>query len=277
MKKSKYNIIGDTHGRTKWKDLVLSDAVNVFVGDYFSPYRQEGIYFDDCLNTFNEILKYKEEHPETVLLLGNHDGEYWFTNDRTNRYDATHASIIKELFENDKDKFQVALSIKNKVLVTHAGVTKNWFLKYASNEDKKQEITPEFIADFINNIFKNENLRKIAFNFSYNILHLSDYSGESKTHGPLWIRPYGLLFNNVFEGDNFYQCVGHTMMEGIVLPDGHENNEAATETIKGYLRKVIFVDVLSNYTQSLIIEFDEEDKITFKVNNPKNNDDTKTI
>ena len=34
----KFNVIGDIHGRTKWKELVKDDAVNIFVGDYFDPY-----------------------------------------------------------------------------------------------------------------------------------------------------------------------------------------------------------------------------------------------
>lgn len=270
----KYNIIGDTHGRTKWKNLVLPDAINIFVGDYFSPYRQEGINYQNCQDTFFEILKYKDEHPETVLLLGNHDGEYWFTSDHTNRYDAYHADIIKELFEDDKDKFQVAYSIEDKVLVTHAGVTKDWFLKYASDDDKSHELTPDFIADFVNKIYADDNKKNIAFCFSYNMEHLSDYSGESKTHGPLWIRPYGLLFHNVFDGDQYYQVAGHTMMEEITLPDGHEDVNTSEEN-KALLRKTIFVDVLSTISQSLVVNINEEGNITFEVNKYEENDDIK--
>lgn len=40
-----YNIIGDIHGRTCWKDLVREDCVNIFVGDYFDPY--DGIQFEE--------------------------------------------------------------------------------------------------------------------------------------------------------------------------------------------------------------------------------------
>ena len=32
-----YNIIGDIHGRTCWKELVQDDFVNIFVGDYLDP------------------------------------------------------------------------------------------------------------------------------------------------------------------------------------------------------------------------------------------------
>ena len=53
----KYNIIGDTHGRTAWKDLVISDGINIFVGDYFSPY--VSMSFEDQLNNFLSIIDYK--------------------------------------------------------------------------------------------------------------------------------------------------------------------------------------------------------------------------
>ena len=71
----KYNIIGDTHGRTAWKDLVISDGINIFVGDYFSPY--VNMSFEDQLNNFLSIIDYKREHPETILLIGNHDDQHW--------------------------------------------------------------------------------------------------------------------------------------------------------------------------------------------------------
>lgn len=66
----KYNVIGDIHGRVCWKELIISNAINIFVGDYFSPY--DDISFEDCKKNFLEIIEYKKEHPETVLLYGNH-------------------------------------------------------------------------------------------------------------------------------------------------------------------------------------------------------------
>ena len=38
----KFNLIGDIHGRTTWQQLVREDAINVFLGDYFDPYADEG-------------------------------------------------------------------------------------------------------------------------------------------------------------------------------------------------------------------------------------------
>ena len=94
----KYNIIGDTHGRTAWKDLVISDGINIFVGDYFSPY--VNMSFEDQLNNFLSIIDYKREHPETVLLIGNHDDQHWKNiSMRTSRFDFYNWKTIQEVLK----------------------------------------------------------------------------------------------------------------------------------------------------------------------------------
>jgi len=67
-----YNIIGDIHGRTCWKNLVREDGVNIFVGDYFDPYGY--VPQVERMANFQDIMEFKRQHPETVLLYGNHDG-----------------------------------------------------------------------------------------------------------------------------------------------------------------------------------------------------------
>lgn len=121
----KYNIIGDTHGRTAWKKLVKDNCINIFVGDYFSPY--DDISFEDCVENLSQILDYKDKHPETILLLGNHDNEY-LIKERYSRHDYENEDYIKEFILENIDYFQVAYSIENKVLITHAGVTFDWFI-----------------------------------------------------------------------------------------------------------------------------------------------------
>lgn len=251
----KYNIIGDTHGRTKWKDLVLPDAINIFVGDYFSPYtKSEGIDYNQCQDTFFEIMKYKDEHPETILLLGNHDGEYFFTSDKTNRYDETNADTIKELFNDDKENFQIAASLENKVLVTHAGVTYDWFECYASKEDMQMlnegKIDPDYIAKFINGLYESKKYE--AFDFEHNFNNYFDCYGTSPTHGPLWIRPNSLKKNNIFKNMGYCQVVGHTMFENIQLANNSEN--------------IFFIDVLATTKESLVIDINENGKIKLDVN-----------
>ena len=72
-----YNLIGDIHGRKIWQQLVREDAVNVFLGDYLDPYFKDGLKSGiDDWETLQGILAYKQQNPETILLLGNHDMHY---------------------------------------------------------------------------------------------------------------------------------------------------------------------------------------------------------
>ena len=121
-----YNIIGDIHGRNCWINLVREDAINIFVGDYFSPY--EDMYFEDVKRNFLDIIEYKKKHwDNTILLIGNHDEDHWHICEGYSRHDRENEDEIRRLFEMHKGLFQVAYSIENKVLVTHAGVSYVWF------------------------------------------------------------------------------------------------------------------------------------------------------
>lgn len=128
-----YNIIGDIHGRTDWIYLVKEDAINIFVGDYFSPY-DEKITFEDCKRNFLDIIEYKKKHwDNTILLIGNHDEDHWHICEYYSRHDRIHEDEIRELFEMHKGLFQVAYSIENKALVTHAGVSYVWYERYKNH------------------------------------------------------------------------------------------------------------------------------------------------
>lgn len=127
----KYNVIGDIHGRTSWKDLVIDDGINIFVGDYFSPY-DKTCTFENCLNNFLEIIEFKKQRPETVLLLGNHDADHWQWleyGEQMTRHHYHNESKIKEVFEANADMFQIAYSAGNQYLITHAGVSMIWLYR----------------------------------------------------------------------------------------------------------------------------------------------------
>lgn len=126
-----YNLIGDIHGRVSWKELVQDNVINIFVGDYFDPYVDySDISFEKCKENFLEIVEYKKKHPETILLIGNHDHAYLHHPGDNRRYVHEYREEICKLFNDNKDLFQLAYSIENKALVTHAGVSYVWYERF---------------------------------------------------------------------------------------------------------------------------------------------------
>ena len=91
-------IIPDVHGRTFWKDAVsqYEDKVEkiIFLGDYLDPYPDEGITRKGAIRNFEEIIDYKINNSDkVVLLLGNHDLHYWSKEFHTrSRYDSSNAN-----------------------------------------------------------------------------------------------------------------------------------------------------------------------------------------
>ena len=69
-------IISDVHGRQFWKDVIpRKDEFEkiIFLGDYLDPYGFEGISNLNALDNFKEILEFKKENiDKVVLLIGNH-------------------------------------------------------------------------------------------------------------------------------------------------------------------------------------------------------------
>lgn len=207
-----YNIIGDIHGRTSWKELVKDDCTNIFVGDYFDPYDE--IPYDELMRNFRDILAYKASHPQTVLLYGNHDLHYITTKDRSSRYDKQHAEQIAQIFESTKSQFAgVAFAIRDVALVTHAGVSKEWYEKEFGEYSGEK---PSVIADDINDLWLHN---KVEFTFDTNASHIFDRSGESPTHSPLWIRPWTLADHNLFAGTPYKQIFGHTQVDNTIIID----------------------------------------------------------
>ena len=211
---SNYNIIGDIHGRTCWRDLVQDDCVNIFVGDYFDPY--DKISPAELMQNFADIIAFKKQHPETVLLYGNHDMHYLISSDRATRYDYMHAIDIKQAFADVVELFYgVAYAIAESILVTHAGVSKGWYEKEfgAYNGEK-----PSAVADGINKLWKHN---KVEFTFKANATSWWDMYGESPTHSPMWIRPMSLAKHNLFAGTPYKQIFGHTQVDDITTIDNN--------------------------------------------------------
>ena len=127
-------IIPDVHGRNFWKEVIsLTDSVDkiIFLGDYLDPYPRENISKDVTIVNFKEILNFKKDNPEkVVLLLGNHDCEYAISKKICNcRCDLTNYKEIQDLFRNNFDLFEILYKFEQRdkhYLCSHAGIADKW-------------------------------------------------------------------------------------------------------------------------------------------------------
>lgn len=206
-----YNIIGDIHGLDRWKQLVREDATNVFVGDYFDS--KDGKSQEEIITNFNEIIAYKQTHPETILLYGNHDLNYILDRDYKSRFShPERREIYRQLFiETEPFFYGVAYAIDDNTLVSHAGVTKEWYEKYIGPYHGEN---PRVVAQHINALWQRD---KKAFTFSSNVTVEPDVYGVSPTHSPLWIRSWILPEHNLFAGTPVMQIIGHTPKEDLTF------------------------------------------------------------
>jgi predicted phosphodiesterase len=133
-------IIPDIHGRNFWKKAVEEnkDKVDkiIFLGDYLDPYPWEGITRKEAISNFQEIIDFKSENRDKVVLfVGNHDLAYI---DKKNyivrsRYDSSNAHHIEEMFRSHRSFFQLAheeLIGDKRYLFTHAGLQIGWYKKH---------------------------------------------------------------------------------------------------------------------------------------------------
>lgn len=71
-------VIGDIHGHDSWKAIVENEKYDkvVFLGDYVDSFTLQPL---TIVKNLREILKFKRENKDKVVLLwGNHDHSYFF-------------------------------------------------------------------------------------------------------------------------------------------------------------------------------------------------------
>ena len=187
-------ILGDIHGRTIWKDIIEKESPDrvIFLGDYVSTH--DNISSTQQINNLEEILAYKEDNPDKVILLrGNHClqhlGYYW----------AKCSGLNREVFnymseENFKKRFLsltqwIYVDKELGIIFSHAGISSIWMNN--SNIDSVYDI---------NKLEPSE-----LFGFTPDSPY--DYYGNSITQPPTWIRPQALCKCNIRDWD---QVVGHT-------------------------------------------------------------------
>ena len=154
-------ICGDIHGRQFWKEACLNhkdefDKI-VFLGDYVSPYPYEGISKEEAIEVFEEILNFKAENEDkVVLLMGNHDFSYSNSNICECRTDFTNWNKINGMFFDNIKSFDLAWETKigdKRYFFSHAGVRKGWFDKWVKDKLFKWDSDELPPADYFNNLF----------------------------------------------------------------------------------------------------------------------------
>jgi hypothetical protein len=241
--------IGDIHGRNTWKVPVFGSVQNyehwrrevdngilefmsdqypklqsldkiVFVGDYVDSFDVSNV---DMLRNLEEIIHFKKTYPEkVVLLLGNHDVQYFVPDQICSGYRPEMKYDFEKLFRDNLELFQICYYYETKyasgnpwrTLWTHAGVTQGW-LRNAKNStifNPKYRFYEEFknmdfarIDEFLNKLWE----------YQHSLLFSVDSSSGGMDHwgGPLWVRPSTLNYENV---EGYDQIVGHTPKSHVV-------------------------------------------------------------
>jgi predicted phosphodiesterase len=193
--------LGDTHGRSLWKDIIAKESPDrvVFIGDYFDSFDIKGT---EQMFNFKEIIAFKESNQcEVILLIGNHDYHYYPGGETYSGYQHGAAPAIKQLLEENKHHMQMCYQLDN-ILCSHAGIGHNWLVEQEKYESGS-------IADFVNDIWNYKPNRFIFYGF--------DPYGDNKTQTPIWIRPKSLLAGNkeTFLKKDYIQIAGHTQVNKI--------------------------------------------------------------
>lgn len=187
--------IPDDHSRGFWKDVVDKwDGYIIFLGDYVDPYDYEWDDKEpDVIQNLLDVLNFKDKNPDRVcLLIGNHDESYMHKGLDASRHNYALHDQIHQIFEEDKDYFQIAKQIDD-TLFTHAGVSTAWL--------KRHGLTlPKTDADvFLNEIYNTT--PDIFWEMSW------ERGGWYSTGSPIWhdIREFDV------EPD-FFEVFGHTQL-----------------------------------------------------------------
>lgn len=198
MKKNKTVVLGDTHGRPYWKEIVAKENPNrvIFIGDYFDSYNNYTAA--EQMDNFKQIVEYKQlGEVEVIMLVGNHDYHYMRgVSEHYSGYQIRSAPAIQQLLEDNKEHLQMCYQ-QCEYLFSHAGISHDWLtIQGYSIEDD--------VVEWVND----------KFTFTPNVFKFAGWDpyGDSVTSSPIWIRPFSLLSSNndTFLKEKYIQVVGHT-------------------------------------------------------------------
>lgn len=208
--------IGDIHGRDVWKDINFKvfDKV-IFIEDYVDSYTHSDW---QVYQNLKEIIELKKENPDKViLLLGNHDIQYFFyPNYRCSGFRESSQYDLTELFLNAKNCFQIAYQIDNQ-LFTHAGISRTWFNQHYDSYFKNLKY--DDLAIRLNEMCCNEEGQNVLFQVG------KLRGGNEKIGGIVWADKLETQFDYLF---GLHQIVGHTGVGDITVFKDHSTDSSIT-------------------------------------------------
>ena len=227
-------ILGDTHGRDCWKQIVASESPDrvIFIGDYFDSFDNTAV---EQMHNFQEIIDWKQSgQSEVIMLIGNHD--YHYMRGVTQYYSGYQSGArpaIEQLLYENKNHMQMAYGM-NGFIFTHAGVSSDWLKIHGYDNESN-------LIDWINDMWK---YKPNTFGFAGR-----DPYGDSTISSPIWIRPHSLQkANRDTLRDQFIQVVGHTT-QGKIDTEGKSTGG-----------RYYYIDTLGTSGQYMVIN---DDKLTF--------------
>ncbi|MCC8112442.1 MAG: metallophosphoesterase [Bacteroidales bacterium] len=217
-------VLGDIHGRKIWKEIIEKEKPDlvIFMGDYITTH--DYIEEKEQIANLDEILDYKEQNPDKVILLrGNHDVQHMgkirspqefideqmkkrgcdrdFDFNDVTRWSGYSKWLEKQMLER-YDRFcrdsQWAYihDIDGKPYIfSHAGISKDWLHDTAHLDPSD----PDWL--------KKLNEMPVSNAFSFIQGNHRDWDGSSSAQPPTWIRPQ-VLAECKLPGYSF--VVGHS-------------------------------------------------------------------
>jgi UDP-2,3-diacylglucosamine pyrophosphatase LpxH len=236
-------ILGDTHGRDCWKQIVASESPDrvIFIGDYFDSFDNTAV---EQMHNFKEIIDWKQSgQSEVIMLIGNHDYHYMRgVSQYYSGYQSGARPAIEQLLYENRQHMQMAYGMGG-FIFTHAGVSMDWLQAHGYDNESN-------LIDWINDMWK---YKPNVFGFAGR-----DPYGDSKISSPIWIRPYSLqAANRDTLRDQFIQVVGHTT-QGKIDTEGKSTGG-----------RYYYIDTLGTSGQYMILEQISTDNGEIKFNTYK--------
>jgi hypothetical protein len=207
--------MGDVHGRDFWKRHLEKDFSEFYIlGDYFDSFDAP---FEFQLKNFMELCKAARADSRIKLCLGNHDYHY-LKNIFPQEYSGFQVNKlpkIRKALEENMDLIKVLYITKDRIIISHAGVSTTFMEKMkAYGVHKPEDINATFL--------QNRNILTFS--------GINNY-GDDVTQSPIWIRPVSLIIDHLA---GYSQIVGHTERPDInvfTMEEASAKKEALTLVI----------------------------------------------